>query len=340
MHEAQLEGPLARWRSGGRVPTLLQETLAQQMADSVSNIQGLLCLTLPLSDVRAAFRSLASRSPQLRARALEYLDNTLSGPLRRDVILVIDDAPATEKIRQAGQLFDIGMEDPEETIERLIRIDANANPGALALILAAMHAVLSESMSKLYSLIEEAKNQSQQPMLRETATWVLQRVRSRLGSDRKDEQTVLASEGEDAMPDMARIEMVVLFQGVDLFAQCNAYQLVQLAAITNECRLGAGEVVFQKDDPPDTLYCVVDGKVKIDEGDGRTRIVGPGERFGVMDILSDRLRKSSAEAVVETRALAIEADDLFDLLSVNIDMVKALFRQLAGSRGGEERKDS
>ena len=39
-------------------------------------------------------------------------------------------------LRQAGQFFDIGMEDPESTIERLIRIDADANPGTLALILA------------------------------------------------------------------------------------------------------------------------------------------------------------------------------------------------------------
>ncbi|MGE5237039.1 MAG: Crp/Fnr family transcriptional regulator [Acidobacteriota bacterium] len=131
------------------------------------------------------------------------------------------------------------------------------------------------------------------------------------------------------MATMARIEIIVLFQKVDLFSLCNADQLIQLASISHECELREEEVVYRRGDPSDSLYCVVDGKVELRTGEGTRRLVGPDERFGVMDILSGRPRTADAVAVSDTRAVKIEAEDFFDLLSNNIDIVKVLFRQLA-----------
>jgi CRP/FNR family cyclic AMP-dependent transcriptional regulator len=127
---------------------------------------------------------------------------------------------------------------------------------------------------------------------------------------------------------MAHIEIIVLFQKVDLFSFCNADQLVQLAAIAHECAFRAGEVVYRRGDPSDSLYCVVDGKVDVRGGQDERRLVGPAARFGVVDILSGRPRTAEAVAMTDTRAVKIDADDFFDLLSNNIEIVKALFRKL------------
>ncbi len=54
----------------------------------------------------------------------------------------------------------------------------------------------------------------------------------------------------------------------------------------------------------------------------------PLTTFGVKEILSGRLRTETATATSEALVLAIEAEDFFDLLSHNIEIVKALFRQL------------
>ena len=56
--------------------------------------------------------------------------------------------------------------------------------------------------------------------------------------------------------------------------------------------------------------------------------------FGELEILSDRLRGSGALSIEETLVLALEAEDLFDLLSNNIGIVKALFRRLLRSVDG------
>ena len=102
LHEAYLEGPFAVWKKTDRVPTLPQQLLAQRMQTLVRNIFGLLELVERPDDVRAARRSLMSREQALRARALEYLDNSLTGTLRRDVFSVVDDAPPEELLRGAG----------------------------------------------------------------------------------------------------------------------------------------------------------------------------------------------------------------------------------------------
>jgi CRP/FNR family cyclic AMP-dependent transcriptional regulator len=132
------------------------------------------------------------------------------------------------------------------------------------------------------------------------------------------------------MAPMAHIEIIVLFQKVDLFNFCNPDQLVQLAGISSECAFQAGEVVYRRGDPTDALYCVVDGKVEIRSGQEGARLVGPAERFGVVDILSGRPRTANAVALSETRAIKIDSEDFFDLLSNNIEIVKALFRRLVG----------
>ncbi len=331
LHEARLEGPLAVWKADGRVPTLPQQLLAQRMVTAVAGIFGLLELIEYPEDVRAAQRSLLSGQVHLRARALEYLDNTLTGALRRDLFAVIDDAPPEDKLRRARTLFGIEAQSPEETLERLIRADPSVDPSATGIVLAAVHSVWVEEMAGLYPLARQLAEEAEDPLVRETSAWVMRRVAS--GSRTRG---VLATGGENHMAPMAHIEMMVFLQGVDLFAHCNAEQVLRLAAIAREQTFGKDEVVFSRDDPADALYCVVEGKVRLDAGGDRGAVVGPSGRFGVLGILSGRSRSGSAVTLTDTRLLTIDAEDFYDLLSNNIEIVKALFRTVVALREGSD----
>ncbi len=321
LHEARLDGPLAVWKKDGRVPTLPQQLLAQRMAQSVNNIFGLLELINNPEDVRAAQRSLLSDQPKMRARALEYLDNTLSGTVRRDVFAVIDDAPPEDKLRRADQIFGITVQTPEETLARLTQIDPRVDPSAIGIVLAALYSVWNEEIEALYPMINRLAEETNDEMVRETAVWVSRRVE---GGPRT--RGVLAKRGDSDMAPMAQIEMMVFLQGVDLFAHCNAEEVLRLAAIANEQHFEKGEVIFRKNDPADNLYCVVEGKVRLDAGGEAGAVIGTSGRFGVLDILSGRPRLGDATAVSDCRVLAVEAEDFFDLLSNNIEIVRALFR--------------
>jgi AAA family ATP:ADP antiporter len=323
LHQARLDGPLAVWKVDGRVPTLPQQLLAQRMANSVANIFGLLELVENPEDVRAAQRSLLSDQPKLRARALEYLDNTLSGTLRKNLFAIIDDAPPEDKLRRAELMFDIYVQSPENTLKRMIQIDPWKDQSAIGIILAALYNVWDEGIEALYPLVRSVAAETEDQMVQETASWVCRKVEAGPRT-----RGVIAKGGESEMGPMAQIEMMVFLQGVDLFAHCNAEQVLRLAAIASERSYDKGEVIFRREEPADSLFCVVEGRVRLDADEETGVVVGPSGRFGVLDILSGRTRLGDAVAASDSRVLIIEAEDFFDLLSNNIEIVRALFRSV------------
>jgi len=134
------------------------------------------------------------------------------------------------------------------------------------------------------------------------------------------------------LSELANIEKVVFLESVVLFSYCTADELVHIAAIANERRFKTGEVLYEASEPADALYCVVNGEINVDEGEGKRRTVGPTGPLGVGEILSGQLRRGTATAAADTLVLAIDAEDFFDLLSNNIEIVKSLFRIVLGNR--------
>ncbi|HXV61295.1 MAG TPA: cyclic nucleotide-binding domain-containing protein [Vicinamibacteria bacterium] len=134
------------------------------------------------------------------------------------------------------------------------------------------------------------------------------------------------------MPELTRIQAVVFLQSCDLFSYCRADEILRIAAIAQERQLRAGEKVYARTGPADFLYCLVHGAVGVSGPAGESRTIGPLQTFGVREILCGRLRGEDAVAQTDSLVLAIEAEELFDLLSNNIEIVKALFRHLLSDR--------
>lgn len=130
------------------------------------------------------------------------------------------------------------------------------------------------------------------------------------------------------MPELARIETVVVLQSVDFFNACTAEEILRIAAIAHEQAFAAGEEVFRSRQPADTLYCVVRGELAIGGSDGSSTSAGPLQTAGLLDVLSGRFYSGTAVARTPALLLAVHADDFFDLLSNNIEVVKSIFRHL------------
>lgn len=136
-----------------------------------------------------------------------------------------------------------------------------------------------------------------------------------------------AAESE-TVAELAGIEVVVFLQSADLFAYCKAEDILRIARISHERAVAPGEQVYQPNDAADALYCVVRGEVELEADGHDPRRVGPLGAFGVSELLSGRLRRTRATARAESLLLVIEAEDFFDLLSGNTEIVKALFRKM------------
>jgi CRP-like cAMP-binding protein len=131
---------------------------------------------------------------------------------------------------------------------------------------------------------------------------------------------------------LPQIEKVLLLRGASLFHHCNAEAIVRIASIAVERRFEPGEDIYAVGDAADAIYFVVSGTVVVEQADDDSRSLGPRQTFGVQEILSGRLRGARARAAEPTVTLAIEAEDFFDLLSHDIEIVKALFREVMAER--------
>ena len=148
--------------------------------------------------------------------------------------------------------------------------------------------------------------------------------------------SMTTSEEKAIRPDaMRRIEVVMLLQSVELFKFCSAAEVVRIAGISEQCRFATEEQIYRANDPAHMLFCVVEGEVALESESGQGQVlIGPRQSFGVLEILSGRLRANHARATRDTLALGIRANDFFDLLSSNVEIVKALFREVLGDRPG------
>jgi CRP-like cAMP-binding protein len=130
------------------------------------------------------------------------------------------------------------------------------------------------------------------------------------------------------MPELARIETVIVLQSIDFFSSCTAEEVLRISAIAHERQVEAGDELFRDREASDTLYCIVRGAIEVRHRDGRTEVIGPLQTAGLLDLLSGRLHSATAVARIPTLVLAIQGDDFFDLLSNNVEVVKSLFRHL------------
>jgi len=135
---------------------------------------------------------------------------------------------------------------------------------------------------------------------------------------------------------LARIEIVMFLREVELFHFCDAEEVLRIAAITRERHLSAGERIYGFNEASESLYCIVSGEIRLETEAGEAHLLGRRATFGVRGILSGRLRTTQAIAEADTLALVIDAEDFYDLLSNNIDIVKALFRQITTPAEGRD----
>ena len=135
------------------------------------------------------------------------------------------------------------------------------------------------------------------------------------------------------MTELAQIETVVFLQTAEFFSYCRAEEILRIAAIARERRFATGETIYAENEPSDRFYCVVRGAVQVAAPEEVPVVVGPLGAFGHYDILRGRLRQATATATNDTLVLFFESEDFFDLLSNNIDIVKAIFRHVMESFG-------
>ena len=128
---------------------------------------------------------------------------------------------------------------------------------------------------------------------------------------------------------LTAVERVLILKGADLLRDVGPRQLFELAKVTREVELTAGDAIFEEDDAADALYMMVDGRVRLSTRDKTNSEVGPGETFGTWAIVDDAPRGQRAECIEDGMALALHRDAFYDVAAGDLTLLKEVVRALA-----------
>lgn len=139
---------------------------------------------------------------------------------------------------------------------------------------------------------------------------------------------------------LAPIDVILFLKDVVLFEGLGNPELVEVARLAEKIDLEAGRVLFRQGDPPDYLYLVRDGRLRVASGDTELAHLGPGECVGEMAVLGGTDRTATVETITSARLLRFAADDFLALLDAHPEIGRALLgslvRRLAHAVGPSE----
>ena len=127
---------------------------------------------------------------------------------------------------------------------------------------------------------------------------------------------------------LAIIEKIIFLKSVDIFEHATVEQLGHIAGLTEEVNFEAGETIYKEGEPGDTLYVILSGRVLIERNGSAIRELTEKEAFGTLEVLDFHPRAATAKAMDRVRALKLDGSRFYELLSLDIEMVQAVFRTL------------
>jgi CRP-like cAMP-binding protein len=293
--------------------SLLADALTQKLERSRDRIYRLLALMYPWRDIAAAEWTMRHGEPRTRASASEYLDNILSGPLRKRIMPIIEDLPHEEKVRRGNVLLKTRPRDLEETLLQLIN-DEDQVVAATAIEL------IREQ--KLWALGDDVEHvlafrDPHDWYVFESASWAL--AERRMPASRRRELWV------DPLP---ASEIAGRIRTLALFASVSVDELFRIANASKQVRHDLGTVLLQEGVVPGTVHVLLDGRVAVTGRDASRTIEAPAT-LGFVEALQGAQMRRTVRTIEVAVTLAMSSEEWRTLLGDNTGLVRGLFTTLA-----------
>jgi CRP-like cAMP-binding protein len=124
------------------------------------------------------------------------------------------------------------------------------------------------------------------------------------------------------------IERVLLLKSAGVFSEVPEEDLLELAAAVEEIEVRMGERIFGKGELGSSLYIVVDGKVRVHDGDHELRVLGCREIFGELAVLDPQPRSASVTAVEDTLLFRLDERVLYEMMAENQALARGIIQML------------
>ena len=134
--------------------------------------------------------------------------------------------------------------------------------------------------------------------------------------------------GKSKNMEASLVEKIAILKSVSLFIESPEAALIEAANLLEEARYQPDETIIQKGDPGDSMYIIVEGKVKVHDGDMILDYLGVRDFFGEMAALDPEPRSASVTAVEAARLFRIEQASLYELMQRQPDVARGVIHIL------------
>jgi HEAT repeat protein len=317
---------------------LLREALVETLAQDQARLMVLLSFIHDRRSILQACDCLSHPSTERRAYALEVIDALVSQELKRIVLPLLDEMPASQKLARLEYLFPVSRWDSRQWLRELA--SGRSDHFGTWTRACALYAIGGLPAPELSDSVVAALSAAE-PLVRETATLTLSRLE---GLERRHMVAALEGDADPAVVRFARalsmdegqegtmlstIEKVIALKAASIFAETPDEALADLATYVDEIVVGGGECILQKGDLGDSMYVIVVGEVRVHDGQRTLNHLGEGDVFGEMAVLDTGPRVASVTAVVDTRLLRLDQETLYELMDAHIDVAQGIIRVLS-----------
>ena len=127
---------------------------------------------------------------------------------------------------------------------------------------------------------------------------------------------------------MLIIEKVLLMKNSEIFQNCKETDLIEIAAVCEECFFGNNITIFTKGSYGNCMYFIYSGTVSIHDEQHELAVLKENEIFGELSLLDSETRSASATTLTDCILLKINQDDFFDIVATNTDVLKGILKTL------------
>lgn len=124
--------------------------------------------------------------------------------------------------------------------------------------------------------------------------------------------------------------------GLELFVGLSDQSLAEIAALAEKKRYAPGEIIFSPERSSEWAFLLLQGSVRLTvhasalpEPVTLASLETPGQAFGFSTVVGQGQHNSSAEAVTEVEAVAIDGPRFLDYLEKNPEVGFVVMRRLA-----------
>jgi ATP/ADP translocase/HEAT repeat protein/CRP-like cAMP-binding protein len=301
--------------------SLLARALEQKMERMTNRVYLMLSLLYPWKDIGAARWTLEHGDQRARASASEYLDNLLTGQLRKRLMPMLEDMPREEKVRRANVILKSRPRDVEETLLQLINDDDQV---------VAASAIDMARQQKIWSLADDIEHVLAHRDVRdwyvfEAASWAL--AEYRMPAERRRELWL------EPLP---AAELADRLRNLPLFASVTVDELFRVAGAARQVRHEPGTVLIHDASVPASVHLLLDGTVISSRQNSAPESLAAPAALGFAEVLQGIAATETIRTTDMAVTLALSADEIQTLLSDNADLVTGLFATLAEYVGPED----